>query len=198
MIPEQSEYSFHLDVQYDRKLIQILSRVQYDTAQAGRKTVTILIGIICLLIGARLIGHMAEPWNYLFIVYGCFSIAFINVPARWRSERICAAIEKSKNGYPCTLFDFGDSSFTANTKGNSKKGDVHHYSDCFCLVETKDGYFYFISRDAAFPFPYSSIQEKEDKAFRRFLEEKTGLSFIPVLSLLSFNINDLLRLFKTI
>lgn len=187
---------FHLEIQYDRQLIQVLSGVQYDISQTGRKTVVLLIGIVCLLIGGRMIGQMAEPWNYFFIVYGCFSIVFINVPAKWRSERICAAIEKSGKGYPCSLFDFGDSFFTANTKGNSGKGDTYRYSECYRLVETRDGYFYFVNRDAAFPFPYSQIPEDQRNTLRSFLESKTGLTFIPVFSILSFSIKDILRRFR--
>ena len=196
MIPDQTGNCFHLEVQYNRQLIQMLTRVQYDTSHAGRKAVTILVGILCLLIGGRFIGQMAEPWNYLFAIYGCFSITFINVPARSLSEKICSAIEKSAHGYPCSLFDFGDLSFTANTKGNSGKGDTHLYSNCYRLVETKDGFFYFINRDAAFPFPLTSIPEDKRNDFRLFLEEKTGLSFSPVLTLLNFSIKDLLRRFK--
>ncbi len=196
MTGKQPGPSFHFEVQYDRKLIRTLSRVHYDVSMAGRKVLSVLVGVVCLLVGGRLIGQMAEPWNILFVLYGCFSIAFVNVPARWRSEKICDMIEKSGRGYPCTLFDFGASSFTANTRGSGGNGDTHPYSDCCRLIETSDGYFCFISREAAFPLPFSAIPEEARGAFRQFLEEKTGRAFAPVPSLLNFNKNDLLRLFR--
>ncbi len=181
-----------MEVQYDRQLITKLSKVQNRVSGRTRQIVIVITALVCFMISLRLIGNVQSPINYLFAVYGCFSLAFIGVPAKWRAERICDAIEKSSSGYPCSIFSFDEESFSANTRGNNGSPVKNPYKTCHKLIETSDTYYYFANKDAAFPIPFSCIPDGRKGELKAYLEQQTGLSFVPLRSLWNLSLQSLL------
>lgn len=108
---------------------------------------------------------------------GCFSIVFLNLPAKWRSDRIVKHIRASKHGFPCSIFRFEEESFCVATKGFGGPGESYAYSACHRLVEYRGGFYYFINAEAAFFFPPESLKLVSPADFKAFLESHTGLQF---------------------
>ena len=190
--------SLRLTVSYDRSLVEALSQVQYNATHWANRIVAIGTGVLCLLVGARFIGSIESPWNLIFALYGCLAICFVSVPAKWRAAKVCQGIESRGKGYPQTEFDFGAEGFTTNTRGNTGKGVFHRYADCHRLVETRDGLYVFISREAAYPLPFSVMDDQTHAALRALLEEKTGLVFAPLPSLLTLSMGTIQQLRRSI
>ncbi len=80
---------FTVEVQHSPDTILALSKVIYSIQNTKKRAVLVISAIVCLLLGSRLIGNIAEPFNYLFSLYGCFSLVFMNFPARWPFATIC-------------------------------------------------------------------------------------------------------------
>ena len=112
-----------LEVQHTPQTISSLSYVQYSATHGLKKCVQVITAVICLLLGTRLVGSIEPPFNYLFSAYGCFAILFLNLPAKWRSEKIIRQIQASKRGFPRSVFRFGEDGFHVKTKGVKGKGD---------------------------------------------------------------------------
>ena len=89
-----------LEVQHTPQTISSLSYVQYSATHGLKKCVQVITAVVCLLLGTRLVGSIEPPFNYLFSAYGCFAILFLNLPAKWRSEKIIRQIQASKRGFP--------------------------------------------------------------------------------------------------
>lgn len=189
---EPFDSPLQISVPYSRQLISKLSAVQEHISGRKRRLVTIITSIICVLIGIRFIGNISAPYNTFFTLYGCLALAFMSVPAKWRAEKICSMIEKSGRGYPCSVFEFQDGCFLANTKGNTGKPVENSYAKCHKLIETDYAFYYFINPEAAFPIPFADIPEGKKDALKSFLEEKTHLSFIPYCPLWRFSLQRLL------
>lgn len=187
-----------LEVQYDRQLVMDLSKVQSKVSGRGRQLGIAIAALFSLLIALGLIGSVQAPFNYLFAAYGCFSIVFMNVPAKWRAEKLIAAIEKSGRGYPCSVFEFGSSMLRVNTRGNTGKPVELPYKSCHRLIETENSFYYFASPQAAYPIPFSSIPAERKDGLRQFLEKATGLHFAPVRPLWSLNLKEFLSERKNI
>lgn len=166
-----------LEVQHTPQTISSLSYVQYSATHGLKKCVQVITAVVCLLLGTRLVGSIEPPFNYLFSAYGCFAILFLNLPAKWRSEKIIRQIQASKRGFPRSVFRFGEDGFHVTTKGVKGKGDFYAYGDCHRLLEHHSGLYYFINREAAFVFPPESLKEVTPDAFKAFLQEHTHLQF---------------------
>lgn len=168
-----------LRIQHSKNTITQLSYTQYSVTYAKRKLVIILMAVICLLLGTRLIGSIQSPYHYLFSLYGCFSIVFLNFPAKRRAEKIIIQIERSSCGYPCSIFEWGDKEFSVTSDNEKAVKEYYKYCDCHKLVEYKNAYYYFINRHAAFIFPFDQIIEQK-QTLKNLLEKKTNLSFQPL------------------
>lgn len=189
--------AFHFEVQHSRQTISALSNTQYLATHELRRFIQIAVGIVCLLLGTQIIGSIKQPINYLFSLYGCFSIAFINVPAKARAERICHQLESSSVGYPCTIFSFCEDGIHITAKGNQGPGEIRSYDDCYRLVLHKGDLYFFVNKDAAFLFPSSALRDLSFQDFVSFLEKKTGLHAKAPNRWYSFTLRDLLLSAKT-
>ncbi len=168
---------FTVEVQHSPDTILALSKVIYSIQNTKKRAVMVISAIVCLLLGSRLIGNIAEPFNYLFSLYGCFSLVFMNFPAKYRGETIINNLRKGNKPFPCSVFQFQKDCFTVNTKNYESNKEKYQYKDCHRLIIGKDALYYFLNREAAFIFPISCLPEGQVEAFKTYLEEKTGLRF---------------------
>ena len=168
---------FRFEVQHSRETVMTLSRTQYAATHEMQRIVQVITAVVCLLLGTHLIGNIAEPFNYLFSLYGCLVFAFLNVPAKSRAEKVIAQVESSGGAYPCTIFEFLGDRIHVTAKGDAGPGEDHLYKDCRRLVESKGDLYYFISQEAAFLFPAPCVGTEQLPALKLYLEEKTGLRF---------------------
>lgn len=182
-----------IEVQHTPETISSMSYVQYSATHGLKKTVQVLTAVVCLLLGTNLLGDIRQPVNYLFTAYGCFALLFLNLPAKWRAEKIVKGIRSSKGGFPCSVFHFEEKGFRVTAKGYGGKGEYHAYPECHRLLEHHSGLYYFISPQAAFIFPPESLKGIDRAAFKALLEEKTGLQFTRLQRGLSASLRSLLH-----
>ena len=182
-----------VEVQHTPETISSMYYVQYSATHGLKKAVQVLTAVVCLLLGTNLLGSIRQPVNYLFTAYGCFALLFLNLPAKWRAEKITRGIASSKRGFPCSVFHFDEKGFRVTAKGYGGKGEYHAYQDCHRLLDHRSGLYYFISPQAAFIFPPESLKGIDRAAFKAFLEEKTGLQFTQLQRGLSASLRSLLH-----
>lgn len=168
---------FRIEVQHTPDTILALSKVLYSTQNVKKRVVLVISAVICLLLGSRLIGNIAEPFNYLFSLYGCFSLVFMNFPAKYRGETIINNLQKNNKPFPCSVFQFEKDYFMVGTKNYDSKNEKHFYKECHRLLIYKDALYYFLNRQSAFILPMECLPDGQTEAFKAYLEEKTGLEF---------------------
>ena len=78
---------FEIEVQHSAETVSDLARAQYAASHQTARLIQVITAVVCLLIGIRVIGHITEPFNYFFSLYGCLAIVFINVPAKSTADR---------------------------------------------------------------------------------------------------------------
>ena len=97
---------FEIEVQHSAETVSDLARAQYAASHQTARLIQVITAVVCLLIGIRVIGHITEPFNYFFSLYGCLAIVFINVPAKSTADRTVKQIQASGKAFPCSVFVF--------------------------------------------------------------------------------------------
>lgn len=190
---------YTIKVQHSPATISSMSYVQYVATHKLKNAVQVLTAILCLLLGTRLVWDIQPPVCYLFTAYGCFAILFLNLPAKWRSEKIVKGIQASKRPFPCSIFHFdGEKEFYVTAKGFDGPGETYAFEDCHRLVQYKGDLYYFINRDAAFLFPAQSLDAAGVKPadFKTYLESRTKLRFTQLDRGWNTSLRSLLHSFK--
>ena len=184
---------FTIEVQHTPETISAMSYVQYSATHGRKKAVQVLTAAVCLLLGTHLIGDIRAPFHYLFSAYGCFALLFLNLPAKWRAEKIVKGIQASGRGFPCSIFRFEEEGFRVTAKGFDGPGEFYAYSGCHRLVEHRSGRYYFIGPEAAFLFPPQSLSGGQAAVLKAFLEAHTGLRFTRLQQGLNASLRSLLH-----
>lgn len=165
---------FEIEVQHSADTVSDLTRAQYAVSHKAARLVQVVTAVVCLLVGLRIIGGVAEPFNYFFSLYGCLAIVFINVPAKSTANRVVEQIQKSGKPFPCSVFVFGEKDFNVRPKGDHGKGETVAYAKCFRLLRYRRATYFFLNEQAAFIFPDSCIKGQSPAEFQAFLSTRTG------------------------
>lgn len=183
-----------VEVQHTPQTISSMSYVQYSSAHGTKNLVQIITAAVCLLLGTQLIGHIKPPFHYLFTAYGCFALLFLNLPAKWRTEKIVKGIQAAGHGFPCSIFHFEEEGLRVIAKGFSGPGEFYAYKDCRRLLEHRTGLYYFISPEAAFFFPTECLSGNQYVELKAFLSSHTGLEFTQLALSWNTSLRSLLRI----
>lgn len=165
---------FEIEVPHSTETVSDLTRAQYAASHQTARLIQVITAVVCLLIGIRVIGHVAEPFNYFFSLYGCLAIVFINVPAKSTADRTVKQIQASGKAFPCSVFVFGEKGFNVRPKGDSGKGENIAYAQCHRLLRYRHATYFFLNEQAAFIFPDHCIKGQSPDAFQAFLSLRTG------------------------
>ena len=149
---------FEIEVPHSAETVSDLARAQYAASHQTARLIQVITAVVCLLIGIRVIGHVAEPFNYFFSLYGCLAIVFINVPAKSTADRTVKQIQASGKAFPCSVFVFGEKGFNVRPKGDSGKGENIAYAQCHRLLRYRHATYFFLNEQAAFIFPDHCIK----------------------------------------
>lgn len=168
---------FKIEVQHTPDTIMSLSKVLYSTQNAKKRAVLVISAVGCMLLGTGLIGNIAEPFNYLFSLYGCFSLVFMNFPAKYKGEMIINHLRKNNMPFPCSVFQFEKDYFVISTKNYDSKNEKYVYKECYRLLAYKDSLYYFLNRESAFILPIRYLPAGQAEVIKEYLEKKTGLQF---------------------
>ena len=163
-----------IEVQHSADTVFALTRAQYAVSRRTARLIQVITAIVSLLIGIHFIGNVREPFSYLFIIYGCFSIVFLNVPSKSMANRVIQKIQTSGQSYPCSVFTFYEKGFSVKAKGPSGKIEQYNYRNCYHLLTYRHATFYFLNKQAAFIFPDECLQGISVSHFHEFLTQKTG------------------------
>ena len=60
---------FEIEVPHSAETVSDLTRAQYAASHQTARLIQVITAVVCLLIGIRVIGHVAEPFNYFFSLY---------------------------------------------------------------------------------------------------------------------------------
>ena len=163
-----------IEVQHSADTVFALTRAQYAVSRRTARLIQVITAIVSLLIGIHFIGNVKEPFSYLFIIYGCFSIVFLNVPSNSMANKVIQKIQASGQSYPCSVFTFYEKGFSVKAKGPSGKIEQYNYRNCYRLLTYRHATFYFLNKQAAFIFPDKCLSGISVSHFHKFLSEKTG------------------------
>ena len=166
---------FKIEVQHSEKTVSDLTRAQYAFSHKTTRLIQMFTAIVCILIGVHIIGNVAEPFNYLFTLYGCLCIVFINVPAQSTANHVIEQIKKSGKAFPCSEFIFNEKSFNVRPKDDCGKGEDIDYSRCYRLLRYRHATYFFLNKQTAFIFPDSCVHEQTSKEFQAFLTRQTKI-----------------------
>lgn len=180
-------------VQHSVETVTAMVLAQEVATRGLRRTVQVITAAVCLLLGTRFVGDIAKPYNYLFSLYGCFAIVFLNFPAKQRARQVVRSIEASGKAFPCSVFEFTKEGFRVKPEGTSGLGAWHPYSDVMRLFAYRGALYCFISDQAAFIFPASSFGPEQQDVFKRHLSERTGLNWQEPGRWLRANLRSVLR-----
>ena len=159
---------------HSAETVSDLTRAQYAASHQTARLIQVITAVVCLLIGIRVIGHVAEPFNYFFSLYGCLAIVFINVPAKSTADRTVKQIQASGKAFPCSVFVFGERASTfapRATAERAKTSPMPNAIGCFVIVMRP---IFFLNEQAAFIFPDHCIKGQSPDAFQAFLSLRTG------------------------
>lgn len=162
-----------IEVQHSAETVLALTRAQYAVSHKAARVVQVITAIVSLLVGIHFIGNVKEPFNYLFIIYGCFSIVFLNVPANSMANKVIQRIQATGQPYPCSVFTFCENGFSVKAKGPSGKIEQYNYRNCYRLLTYRHATFYFLNEQAAFIFPDDCLGNLTVHNFHEFLSQKT-------------------------
>ena len=163
-----------IEVQHSADTVLALTRAQYAVSHRTARLIQVITAIVSLLIGIHFIGNVKEPFSYLFIIYGCFSIVFLNVPSNSMANKVIQRIQSAGQPYPCSVFTFYEKDFSVKAKGPSGKIEHYNYQNCYRLLAYRHATFYFLNKQAAFIFPDDCLREISVSHFHEYLAQKTG------------------------
>ena len=170
---------------HNEKSIRRLAVLQYDLFQPYRKYVILAAGAAMIVFGV--FGGLNLQGAGVCVFLGCLCLWFSKAPAQVTANRMVEAI---RGKYPRTELYFREEE-VAVTDG--KDWFYMDYEVIQRVVEDK-GYFYlWLSHATSYMVDKATLEPADQKAFKAFLEAKTGLLTEAPPTLLRFNLGALRR-----
>lgn len=137
----------------------------------------------CLVLSAVMFS--LPVWaKALLLAIGAWLIVSQDFPAQIRADKVI----QSRKSLPSMHYDFSDDGFTVSGEGSMNIP----YAKISRLVHDNDYCYIFMSSDSI------CMMDKPENAeeFMKFIEEKTGLNWRRVKSLMAMNIDDVKEIFS--
>ena len=175
-------------MEHNEKSIRRLAILQYDLFQPYRKYVILLVGFAMILFG--LFGGLNLQGAGVCVFLGCVCMWFCRMPAQITANRMVEAIGGK---YPRSELYFREEE-VAVTDG--KKWFSMPYGMIQRIIEDKEFYYLWLTRATSYMIDKATLEPADQKAFKAFLEGKTGILSEAPPSLMRFNIGTVIRRVK--
>lgn len=174
---------YSASIEFDRKKVTRLTRIQFYSRALVRTIITVLCAAALLIIG---IGGQRGFLSTLALAFGAFLIISIFS----RESSLSGKIISHYNGeYPIVFYRFSDDGISG-----SQTKELIPYSDITMLLEDSSFIYLFRSSSAVIMIEKSSVKgERELNGLMDYLCEKTTHSFKKTSFLLTANIVQLFR-----
>lgn len=164
--------------------IKSYSIIQYNIFQT-RKKIAVLVLSVALAVSGIAVAGSNKLLGLGLVFLGCILFSNSNAAAEYTANRV---IELFKGNYPTLHYSFSDSYILPLESGKSIK-----YKSLVRLVEDDDYLYLFENSQYAVMVKKSLISgENGAEGLKKLLAEKTGLSWTRPLSILNFNLSNLL------
>ena len=162
-------------MQHDEETLVALAHMQYDLFctrnRIARSVLTVLLIVIAVLYGG------GSWWSLLIIAYACYLITSTYASSNRTAHRLADQITASGLPFPASEFSFYADAMHIVDLPKREREDSMAYASMLQLGEDFKYYYIFRDQFGGYMIPKAALGSGEDE-FRRFLEEKTGKSFI--------------------
>ena len=175
---------FHGKIDHTEETITLLYKTQYRTFETLRMLTRMAIGVIMAVLGLTV--EMPMWGRAILMLIGCWLLVSGDFPGVARADR---ALEARKGALPKMSYDF-----YANHVHLSGEGSMNIAYGKFRRLVEDDAYLYlFVSKDSVCMVERATLTPTPEENFMKFIEEKTGLRWRRMKSLLLMNAQDLLQ-----
>ncbi len=168
---------FTVNMQHDATSIRRLSKTQYQTFGKLYQAVQLAMSIAFLAVG--LSGRFGQVASMLMLMLGCWLFVSLEQIPKFRADKI---LREYGQKFPATSYTFEDNRILL--EGGKKKIATMEYQEIIRLVEDDEYAYLFVSRESAYMIPYKALKPHDAEAFKKLVEQKTGLAFLRSKSLL--------------
>ncbi len=182
-----AELVYRAKIKHTEKTVQQLYKMQYYVYGKPRMLLRVLIGF-----GLVVIAVMATlpTWvKALLLLFGAWLLVSRDFPAAVQADR---ALSERKAALPGMEYSFGADKVHLKGEGSM---DIPYGK--FTRLAEDDAYFYlFVSRSSVCMLERASVTPPPAEDFRKFIEQKTGLTWRREKSFLSMSIYDIRQMLR--
>lgn len=162
---------YDIETLYDSASIKAMTKMTYDIFHpeiAGR----IYLISIALMAGGVVGSYFVDSSIFIVLIaLGCFIFTSADYGPKTASKQILSGMGEN---YPTMKFSFRSDNIVVTTPNET---GVVHYDIMVRLAEGRQHLFLFSSERAAYSLSKADFKDCSVEEFKRFIEEKTGLSF---------------------
>ena len=174
-------------VTHTEKTIQRLYRTQYYAYSKGK--ILLRLGFGFALILAGVFAALPTWLRAILMLFGAWFAMSGDFPAQLRADR---ALQERRAALPSMRYAFYEDRIFLSGEGSM---DLP-YKRLSRLAEDRDYFYLFETRDSVCMLERSSLKPADEKAFKAFIEERTGLVWRREGSLLSLGLADLILMVR--
>lgn len=172
---------------YDAALLVRIAKVQ-GNARTVHNLVYSAVCVLLVVLGLQAGYETAR--GIILIAAGCILLPLSNYSVRRKARDEAEALGGKRK---LVRYQFDDQKVIANI---GQSGEEIQYDQIHSLKEDDNGYYLFYGRTGAIYVSRHSLKNAGSENFRVFIEERTGRKFKKPGSILTFNIHDLISLFR--
>ena len=153
-----------------------LSHMQYDLFCTRNFIARNLLSLIAIVIGAINFSHF---WGIALVAYGAYLMTSTYSASNHTAKKLTEAIRASGKGFPSSRYRFGEKGIEITFhpgKEDEEQLTPVGYGELLKLGEDANYYYLFPTASGGYCIPKEKLGE-EQKAFRQFVEQKTGKRF---------------------
>jgi len=185
------EPQYRAKITHTEKTVQQLYRMQYYSYGKAQMLLRAAVGF-GLVLAAVMAGF--PLWaRALLLLFGSWLLVSRDFPASVRADRV---LSERKAKLPGMEYRFGEDAVHLTGEGSM---DLP-YKKFTRLAEDRDYLYLFVTRDSVCMMERTSLKPPSVEEFKKFIEEKTGLTWRrekPFLSMSIYDIRQLLRDLKS-
>ena len=172
---------------YDAALLGRIAKVQ-GNARTVHNLVYSAVCVLLVVLGLQAGYETAR--GIILIAAGCILLPLSNYSVRRKARDEAEALGGKRK---LVRYQFDDQKVIANI---GQSGEEIQYDQIHSLKEDDNGYYLFYGRTGTIYVSRHSLKNAGSENFRVFIEERTGRKFKKPGSILTFNIHDLISLFR--
>ena len=166
---------FEVEMQHTEESLQALSHMQYDLFCTKNRIVRTALSLGFVILGVVYFSHW---WGVLAIAYGCYLTTSTYASANRTAHKLTAQIKSAGTGFPGSRFLFdNDGMHIRPLPEKEGEEELLPYSQFYGLGEDFQYYYIFRNQYGGYMIPKEKLDE-DCRAFRDYVEKKSGKSFI--------------------